>query len=103
MKLSKVQYEVMKRLQEGWVMRTGWIAIGHTVVRNTTCLQKNGHGRGGETFHDFTIATVNALKKKGLIKIEGTAFVSDRNWVLTEKGRNVKLIDPMQRSEGSPQ
>ena len=72
-------------------MRTGWVADGYTQILNTKCLQKNGHGRGGKTFMDFTIATVHSLKKKGLIKSEGTVFVSDINWVLTEKGRNLKL------------
>ena len=95
MKLSKKQYEVMKRLQEGWAMRTGWDSVGYTRIINTKCLQKNGHGRGGPTYMAFTSATVNSLKKKGLIKIEGTVFVRDKNWVLTEKGKTLELIDPM--------
>lgn len=74
-------------------MRTGWIAIGFVGIEHTKCLQKDGHGRGGETFYDFTIATVRALKKKGLIKSEGTVFVSDINWVLTDKGKNLQLGD----------
>ena len=91
MRLSKTQFEVMKRLQDGWAMRTGWNAIGFTVIRNTKCLQKNGHGSGGETFMDFTIATVHSLEKKGLIKQDGTVFMDSTNWVLTEKGKNLQL------------
>jgi len=83
-------------------MRTGWDSVGYTRIINTKCLQKNGHGLGGPTYSAFTSATVRSLKKKGLIKIEGIVFVRDNNWVLTDKGRNLKLIDPMQRSGESP-
>ena len=91
MKLSKVQLEVMKRLQEGWAMRTGWVRDGFTKIQNTGSLQRNGHGKGGPSYDAFTSATVSSLKKKGLIKQDGIVFLDDRNWVLTEKGKDLKL------------
>jgi hypothetical protein len=75
MKLSKVQQEVIDLMKDGWELGTSTGFFIHT------CLQKGGQGKGGDT-KDISIATVNALKNKGLI--EHSLFKYPiRHWKLT--------------------
>ena len=94
MKLSKSQYEVMKRLQEGWEMGVSWLAIGYTRIKTIVTLQKNGLGNGGEAYYPRTESIVSALAKKGLIEAVGERLPHGQIWVLTEKGKNLQLQNP---------
>ncbi len=62
MKLSDTQQTVIDLMKEGWELDTSrWGNNTHT------WLQKDGLGKGGKT-KDISIATVYALKNKGLIE-----------------------------------
>lgn len=99
MNLSEPQIEVIKRLQEGWEMSTSWTAIGYTKIRNNITLQKNGLGKGGESFHDTRLSTVHALKRRGLIVVSEERHPFGQIWVLTEKGMALQSLATTARNE----
>jgi hypothetical protein len=92
MKLSVREQRIMGLLQKGWALGTSWVEIGHTRISNYGVLQKNGLGHGDPSEH-CQYRTILALSHKGLIKQLGTPtpFVSMSPWILTKKGKDLKL------------
>ena len=84
MKLSKLQSQVIKRLQEGWELGLMWSHIGYTRIKYHAWLQKNGLGKCG-LVEDVDMRTFNSLRYKNLIKrIPGLSNVTQ--YILNNEG-----------------
>jgi len=84
MKLSKTQSTVIKLMREGWEM-----GRSTSFNDNRIWLQKNGIGRGGETF-EVRFNTYSALGNRELIKLKEQRFPTSL-YELTEIGKMVTL------------
>jgi len=79
MKVSKVQLDILQKMNEGWELGMG------RGYNPSHWLQKNGLGRGGDT-QNVKDNSFSSLYKKELIKSTGYNYPSER-WELTEKGK----------------
>jgi len=92
MKLSKHQCHVLKRVQEGWVLGSYMIEIGHTRLNMYGVLQKHGLGHG-DPCERVKYVTIKALVKRGFLEklLNPYPMIENTAYHLTEKGKNWKV------------
>jgi hypothetical protein len=90
-KLSDLQKEVLKLLNEGWEGGIFLLTSGYTQVFYRVSLQKNGLGHGSPIM-DFRVTVVKALRRKGLVEFYNSHINDVTGFKLTLEGKRIAML-----------